>query len=228
MANRLKSARIEDFTKIQSLEHALNYIGRNDVGQYILALSIQSFKIHTKIFKDVLFWKESFLRGTVAELLTQHLNIPDMVKDEVFLAAALCNLGHFVAAMIYPDDVDKVAFQLEKPSENLTWSSLEKTFPHMNHLHLGEIAAAIWGLPDYIMDAARFHHRVPEPNLKLRNGQSMPELVSLANSVTHWILGEPSRIDQQQFQAILKGFDLTEQALEKVISSIVKTTHSPN
>ena len=228
LANRLKSARAQDLTKIQSLEHALNYIGRKDVGQYILALSIQSFKIHTKVFKVDQFWRESFLRGTVAELLSQQLNIPDMVQDEVFLAAALCNLGQFIAAMTHPEIVDKIAVQLEKPSESLTWSSLEKAFPHMNHLHLGEIAAAIWGLPDYIMDAARFHHRVPEPNLKLRKGQSMPELVSLANSVTHWILGEPSRIDKQQFQFILKGFDLTEQALEKVISNIVKTTHSPN
>jgi HD-like signal output (HDOD) protein len=227
LANRLKSARIEDTSKIQSIEHAINYIGRKDVGQYILALSIRSFKINTKVFNAENFWKDSFLRGSVAELLAQKLNVPDIIHDEVFLAATLCNLGKFVGAMIQPEDIDRVSLQLTKPSSENTWSSVELSFPHINHLHLGEIAAAIWGLPDYIMNATRFHHRFPEPNAKLRDRQFMPELVSLANSVTHWILGEPSRIDRHQFQAILKGFSLTEQSVETIIANIVKTLHSP-
>lgn len=220
MANRLKDARMQDGVEIRSLDHAVSYMGRKDVSQYILTLAIKCFTIRTKNFSSDRFWKESFDRARIAEFLAKKMNLPGMNLDELYLAAALCNIGKFVGAILRPEVMDQIELKISNPKEQCTWSEAELSFPAVNHVLLGEIAAAIWGLPDYIMLASRFHHSDPKPGSKLRSRVYFPELSSLANSLLHWISGEPFRIDMAQFNKLLLGFSLTEKDIENMIPEI--------
>ena len=227
MANRLKDARLEDGLDIRSLDHAVSYMGRKDVGQCILTVVIKNFKIQTKVFHHETFWAASFDRARIAEYLAQKIGLPEMQPDEIYLAAALCNIGKIIGAILKPELVDRIEMQISDPKQQTTWSAAELSFPEVSHVLLGEIATAIWGLPDYIMLAARFHHSDPKPDVKLRSKVCIPELVSLANSCLHWAYGEPFRIDNEQFIKILSGFEWTTADIEALMPDIKKRIQRP-
>ena len=227
MANRLKNARAEDRVEIHSIDHAISYIGRKDVGQYLLTLVIKGFKIQTKVFNSDAFWADSFDRGRIAEFLAKVVGSRDMNPDEIYLAAALCNIGKIIGALLKPELIDRIEMDVSNPKKQCTWSDAELSYPEVSHVLLGEIAAAIWGLPEYILAASRFHHSDPKASAKLNSRLFIPELVSLANSCLHWVNGEPSRIDFQQFHKILSGFELTENDIEAMMPDIKKCLQRP-
>ncbi len=227
MANRLKNARAEDKVEIHSIDHAISYIGRKDVGQYLLTLVIKGFKIQTKVFNSDAFWAESFDRGRIAEFLAKKIRTPDMKPDEIYLAAALCNVGKIIGALLKPELIDRIEMMVSDPKKQCTWSDAELSFPEVSHVLLGEIASAIWGLPEYIMVASRYHHSDPKPGTKLKSKLYLPELVSLANSCLHWANGEPARIDFGQFQKILSGFEWQESDIEAMMPDIKKCLQRP-
>ena len=227
MANRLKEARMQDEVEIHSLDHAVSYIGRKEVCQYILTLAIKCFPIRTKNFSSDRFWRDSFDRARIAEFLAKKISFPGMNLDEIYLASALCNIGKFVGAILRPEVMDQIELKISNPKEQCTWSEAELSFPEINHVLLGEIASAIWGLPDYIMLASRFHHSNPKAGAQLKSRVYFPELASLANSTLHWISGEPYRIDKLQFKKVLFGFSLTEEDIENMVPEIRQCLKGP-
>lgn len=227
MANRLKNARADDKVEIRALDHAISYIGRKDVSQYLLTLVIKGFKIKTKAFNSDAFWTASFDRGRLAEFLAKKIGAPDIKPDEIYLAGALCNIGKIIGALLRPELIDNLEMEVSDPRRQCTWSDAELSYPEVSHVLLGEIAAAIWGLPEYIMVAARFHHSDPKPGAKLRSRVYIAELVSLANSCLHWASGEPFRIDYGQFHEILAGFELTESDIEAMMPDLKKCLQRP-
>ncbi|MCX6118898.1 MAG: HDOD domain-containing protein, partial [Proteobacteria bacterium] len=198
IANNLKSNRSPgDKKKIESIEHAAMYVGKKTLEDLVLTSSLQSFKSETKVFNIDDFWRESFLMGGVAEATANHLKI-QVNRDELFLAASLCNIGKFVGAISFPDVADIIQSDVSEPKTLSTWQVAEKNNHSLDHCVLGEIGASIWGLPIYVADAASKHHTFNSSTKQF----GINELVTFANQMTHWILLRPSRIDQPQLNSI--------------------------
>lgn len=223
LANNMKSNRDpHDRKKIESLEHAIVFVGKKTLSELVMTISLQMFDVKCKVFSAERFWKESFLTGDIAEAIATLLGTK-FSKDELFISASLGNLGKFVIALCLPKLVDDIQSHVDNPKTLCTWRHAERVLKAPDHCILGEIGAVMWGLPHYVMDAASQHHHLKQNRggTKLsENLLSMTEMVALANQLSHWILLKPSRIDQTQLDYLAKAANLTKAQLEEFCNSL--------
>ena len=216
IANNLKTG---SSNAIESLEHAISFIGLNSLSDIILTASIKAFPFKTSVFQSEAFWDASFQTGRIAEQLSRRF-APNLVHDEVYLAGALCNVGKVVLAICFPNDADKIETDSRDPKKLTSWRKGENNHKTQNHCILGEIASSFWGLPEYIMNAAAYHHKVPETSGK-KPDPDITDIVRLANQLSHWIQLEPNKIEQELLVASAQTFGLTEADLDKVADDLM-------
>ena len=206
IANAVK---LDPDAKISSLEHAIAYIGNDTLCEIILLAAIKACSLNTYYYTSKVFWEESFLVGILAEqIVKQHAKHLDPYK--AFLGGVFCNLGKFVAAFYIPELTDSIHLELQRTSaEKLTWQDAERINGAPSHCLLGEIGAALWGLPEYVCDANAHHHS--SQYLQSTQAEAPPsllEIVALANQLSHIAEHRAFRMDRELHSAIvnrLKG-----------------------
>jgi len=219
-ANNLRASGTPEFS---SLEHAVSYIGRKTLNDIILTATLQDFDFKTHHFSKDAYWRESILTGKIAEYLAENFakNVP---KDEAYIAGSLCNIGKVVSAICFPDVTDDVSKNVNNPRRPRTWQKAEDELRAFSHIVLGEVAAALWGFPEYVVHATSNHHTLPskvneavtdepdfldEDEVQENKGPTLQQIVALANQYMHWILLQPARMDEflfDQYAAVL-GLD---------------------
>ena len=223
LANNMKSNRDpHDRKKIESLEHAIVFVGKKTLSELVMAISLKMFDAKCKVFSPDRFWKESFLTGDIAEALATLIG-SKFSKDELFISASLCNLGKFVTALCLPKIVDDIQAHVDNPKTLCTWRHAERVLKAPDHCILGEIGAVMWGLPTYVMDATSQHHYLKQNRAGTKYSEnllSMTEIVALANQLSHWILLKPSRIDQTHLDYLTKAACLSKTQLEDFCTSL--------
>ena len=206
-ANNIKNSREPgDKKKIEGLEHAIMYVGKKACGELVMTISLKAFKTTTTVFNPIEFWKDAFITSDLAELIAQKWG-HNINRDEVFISAALCNIGKIVGAIALPQNVDKIEAMVNNPKTLCTWPQAEASLKLPNHALLGEIGAALWGLPKYVLESVGTHHAPVQSNAGIPVSRPAPKLtisecVGLANQLSHWILLRPSRIDQPTIDKI--------------------------
>jgi len=218
IANNLKAG--GNNVVIESLEHAISYIGLNSLSDIVLTASIKAFPFETKIFKSDAFWDESFLTGKIAENLSRKFT-PGLIADEVYLAGALANVGKVVLAICFPLQADKIAQDCQNPKKLTSWRQGEENHNTYDHSILGEIAASFWGLPEYIMQTAAHHHKIPEEK-SFSEEKEITDVVRLANQLTHWVSLEPNKIEQNVLDGAAKAFGLSNTDLDKLAEELME------
>lgn len=186
--------------KIQSLEHAVVYVGRESVLLITLTAAIGMLRVKTSKFRAREFWKEAFLTGLLTEALGP-LYAPKVNNDTAYLAGCLCNIGKLVSAIYHPEIVDRITLQVQLGNTPKSWSSAEKSENAMNHTVIGEFAGQHWGLPDFILDCIEGHHDQPKFGIDRSSGLNIVELVSFANQISHIIHKRPYRNDKDMLQS---------------------------
>lgn len=199
--------------KIRSIEHAITYVGRKQVADLIIVAALRSISPRTNAFTRERFWKESFLTAEVAEFLRAELD-QKYSKDEVFLAAVLANIGKLVGSVCLPDETDQVFVKTSGESMS-SWPQAEIDIGASLHTHLGDIGGALWGLPDFVIEAASRHHEVDIVDATI----GIHELVGLAIQLGHWANLEPHRIKRNNLEKLFKKFGLTEVMAEKLVGT---------
>lgn len=197
VANNLKTPTGE---KIQSIEHAVVYIGRKMVSDLITAAGARAFQYRTKTFDPKKFWHESLVMGGIAELIAINF-CPSANVDETYLAASLANVGKVVAAIVLPEQTDQIMAMIGSSTAPLSWARAEKKLKGVDHLLLGEIASVLWGLPEYVRIAATDHHNLPMIG-GVEKELNCTEIASFANQLTHQILGQNGDLNRD----ILMGY----------------------
>ncbi len=215
VANNLVSSR---GTKIESLAHAITFIGMNALKDIVIVAALKSFKLDCKVFNADHYWDHAFLVGRAAEFLGKRFQFP-LLPDEIYIAGSVCNIGKIVLAMCMPDVVDKYAQDLEDLSKLGTWTEAEARHGGFQHTVLGEIGAMFWGLPDHVTEAIAFHHRMPIPNDQVPI--SLAELIGMANQMAHWIQLEPNQMDEKLYKAFCARFKMNEQQAEKLVDEMM-------
>ncbi|HYX34660.1 MAG TPA: HDOD domain-containing protein [Oligoflexus sp.] len=215
IANNLVSAR---GTKIESLAHAITFIGINALKDIVLVAALKTFKLNSKVFDADHFWEHSFLVGRAAEFLGKRFKL-DLLPDEIYIAGSVCNIGKIVLAMCLPDVADRYATELNDLAKLGTWMDAETRNGGFQHTVLGEIGAMFWGLPEHVTEAIAYHHKIPVMN------DAMPitlaEVVGLANQIGHWIQLEPNKMDEKLYKAFCARFRLSQQAAEKLVDEMM-------
>lgn len=212
IANTLKR---NNFNKIDSLEHAITYVGFESLADILLTASIASFEFPTQEFNSKDFWDRSYLCGQIAELIVRTYS-PHLIADEAYLAGALCNVGKVIQAVISPQKTDAIALSCSKGSN---WLQGEVKFGAPTHTILGEIAGSFWGLPEFVLSPIGNHHQS-----QICGSQESPGLehvVQLANQITHWAMLEPTQIDSLVLNNSALAFGLNPRSLEQFVDSIM-------
>jgi HD-like signal output (HDOD) protein len=219
-ANNIKFSRDPgDRKKIDSIEHAIMYIGTKAFSELVMTISLKSFVAGTTLFNADRFWKESFVIADLAEAISTRWGSASVIKDEIYISAALCNIGKIVGAIATPGNIDKVEAMVNNPKTLCTWPQAEALLKFPSHALLGEVGAAIWGLPKYVLEAISSHHgstagliskSVKRPDKKLL----LWETVALANQMSHWILLRPSRMDQALLNQICAVSNISSKDIE--------------
>lgn len=215
VANNLVSSRA---TKIESLAHAISFIGINSLKDIVLVAALKNFKLDCKVFNAEHFWEHSFLIGRSAEFLSRRFKI-DMLPDEVYIAGCVANIGKMVMGMCMPDVADTFARELEDLNTLGTWTEAELRHDGFQHTVLGEIGAMFWGLPEHVGEAIALHHR--QPILNDANPFTLNEIVGFANQIAHWIQLQPHQMDQKLYQAFCQRFKLSEKDAEKLVDEMM-------
>lgn len=199
--------------EIKSLQHAISYIGLNSMADIVLTASVKSFPFATKKFNPDNFWQKSFLVGRIASKLTELLKPSGVIPDEAYIAGALCNLGKVVLAISMPNVADSITLYENKAKDPKSWSEGEKELKAYSHQVLGEIGSSFWGMPDYVTAVAGSHHEMPEDRTSL----SFDDVIRFANQLSHWVCLEPTKMDTELLDALLKKVEMSEAELEKIV-----------
>lgn len=194
---------------IHSLEHAIVYVGYRTLGDILMKCGLRTFDVPPSGFDKEAFWRESAVTGALAEALMKRF-APHLHPDEVYLAGSLCNIGKLVTAICFPPLATKIARDVTDPHTLLTWRAAEKGYQFPDHSILGEIAAAVWGFPEYILTATRRHHELAAVTKTL----DINSLTAVANQMTHWVLLQPHRIEPQILDGFAKGQALGSAAMD--------------
>ena len=153
IANNLK---ISSSQKITSLQHAISFLGFETISELLLIASLRSFIFKTKKFTDTFFWDNAIMTGKIAEFLIKQF-APYLNNDEAYIAASLCNMGKVVSAICLPDITDKIHSDIYN-TKSSSYVETEKKHDATSHVILGELAGAMWGLPDYVLYTTAYHH----------------------------------------------------------------------
>ncbi len=232
MANNLRASTAPEFS---SLEHAISFVGRKTLNELILAETLQEFDFKTHYFGKDAYWQESLLTGKICEYLAEHFS-HGVSKDEAYIAGCLCNIGKVISAICFPHITDDVARQTNNPLRPKSWQQGELALHAYSHVVLGEIAASLWGFPEYVVHAISFHHTLPKKVSELsadvldfmeddadgaKKEPNLQQIVALGNQFMHWVLLQPTRMDEPLFEKYAAHFGLDETARSKMADHLM-------
>jgi HD-like signal output (HDOD) protein len=201
-------------TRIESLAHAITYIGRSAMRDIVTVAGVQGFEFPTAVMDREKFWEDCFVVGRIAEALAARFPC-HLLPDETYVAGTLCNIGKLVLAICDPEKADQITKDCQNVKVLGNWQQAEKRHDYPQHTVLGEIAIVLWGLPEYILDTTLYHHTAPGPKpsgapVKGRN------IIALANQIGHWVQLRPTEIDEEYVEQLCEYFGVSKAEVESL------------
>jgi HD-like signal output (HDOD) protein len=222
IATNLRDSRSPGQAPLESLEHAILYVGVPVLKDLVITASLKKFQFKVKSFSTEIFWKEAHLCGYIAERVARQ--IPFHINpDEAYLAGVLINIGKLVGAICLPDETDQIYMITRDPDIAKSWDKIEQSQALTSHITLGEIGSTIWGFPTYITEAITAHHNhnaVHTQALKMRR----PEfywLTAFANQICHWLLLQPERMNEPLLKATSEKLGLKESDVQLLTEALM-------
>jgi HD-like signal output (HDOD) protein len=220
-ANVLRAATgargLSEQAAVRNLDQAINYLGRDPLRRIVAAASVAGFKFKTREFKATDYWREAYVSGYVAEALTRKfaLHLP---KDVSYLAGSLANVGKCLAAIIAPDETDRISILVRKTQR--PWVVVERELGGTEHGLLGEVAAAVWGLPRDCLEGILSHHGTPD----VKKPFPKPDLAlicTFANLLTHFLLDQAYRVQADVLAACETRFQIAgERGMKRLVEEL--------
>jgi len=149
--------------KIESLEQILMVVGIKQVFNLVQAASL-STTINDKTRRAFeVFWNRAHEIAQMAAIIAEdRVAVCNVFPDQAYLAGIFHECGVPVLMMRFPKYC--AALKLEDAT---CWPNLseEDAKFHVDHCSVGYLVARHWGLPDFVCEAIRFHHELPDESI---------------------------------------------------------------
>lgn len=149
--------------KVDSLEQILMVVGIKQVFNLVQAAAL-SATISDKTRRAFeVFWNRAHEIAQMAAIIAEDLvSVCNVFPDQAYLAGIFHECGVPVLMLRFPKYC--AALKLEDAT---CWPNLaeEDVKFNVDHCSVGYLVARHWGLPDFVCDAIRYHHELPDERI---------------------------------------------------------------
>jgi HD-like signal output (HDOD) protein len=180
-------------TPVQSIEEAVFYLGVRQIRQLALVTPIiEDFQRLT--VRCAFPWRDFWLHCIGTAIMTREViaSVQAPLDEGDYVAGLVHDLGKIIMAWSFPRHFAEIQRRSKEQPANLL--EIEKDVLGMNHTDLGAIYMTSHGLPDLMIEAAKFHHRPQAAT----NGIVIVAAVQVADLLVReaniGFSGDPSRV----------------------------------
>ncbi len=175
--------------KIETISHAINMIGLDQLNDLVLStVIIEKFRnVPVESISMKAYWEHSIATGLAAKHLAAHLERPNVERH--FIAGLLHDIGRPFLCMKLPEKMVQ-AVKLSE-SKNMDINEAEKRVLGFNHCEAGSQLLTTWGLPEVYGAVTRYHHK-PMLATTFKDEVGLIHLAdSIVSAETYGCRGEP-------------------------------------
>jgi len=180
-----KAARSPAFARArnaQTLEQILMVVGIKQVFNLVQAASL-AMSLGDKARRAFeVFWNRAHEIAQMAAIVAvDRVSICNVFPDQAYLAGIFHECGVPVLMLRFPQYCEKLHLD-----DATCWPDLsaEDEKLDVDHCTVGFLMARHWGLPDFVCDAVRFHHDLPEGKI-IGASVSMVAIIQVASHFYH-------------------------------------------
>lgn len=159
----VNSARYGFPKRISTLSHAVILLGFETIRNLAIGAATVRLFLREGAASPVnrqQFWEHSLETGLAASALAKHLRKDLILREEMFLAGLLHDLGILFLSQTFPETYREVIQQSRSLEET---EEAERQFFGMTHGEIGAKMAERWNLPPVFAEVMEHHHTpVPE------------------------------------------------------------------
>ncbi len=146
--------------KLGSIEQILMVVGIKQVFNLVQAASLaMTINDSTRRALDI-FWGRAHEIAKMAAIIAEdRVSVCNVFPDQAYLAGIFHECGVPVLMLRFPKYCETLRLE-----DATCWPNLaeEDVKFDVDHCSVGYLVARHWGLPDFVCDAIRFHHELPE------------------------------------------------------------------
>lgn len=149
--------------KVDSLEQILMVVGIKQVFNLVQAAALSTALTDKTRRAFEIFWSRASEIAQMAAIVAEdRVSVCNVFPDQAYLAGIFHECGVPVLMMRFPKYCE--ALKLENAT---CWPNLseEDAKFHVDHCSIGYLVARHWGLPDFVCDAIRYHHDIPDEKI---------------------------------------------------------------
>jgi HD-like signal output (HDOD) protein len=219
VATLFKAARSPAFSrgkKFSSLEQVLLVVGVKQVYNLVQAAALTSAISDSKRKSFDVFWTRAKEMAELASMIAgDHLSACNVFPEQAYMAGVFHECGVPVLMMRFPKYCETL--HLDDVS---CWPNLAEENQKFNvdHCSIGYIVARHWGLPDFVCQAIRFHHELPDDQLGAT--VTLMCILQLAIHFYHRINNQPNVLWDKIGPRVLEEIGMTSDEEEDYFDSI--------
>jgi len=180
-----KAARSPAFARArnaQSLEQILMVVGIKQVYNLVQAASLSlSANDKTRRAFEV-FWTRAHEIAQIAALVAEdRVTVCNVFPEQAYMAGIFHECGVPILMMRFPKYCETLHLEDATCWPNL--SEEDEKF-QVDHCSVGYLMARHWGLPDFVCQAVRFHHDLPEEHI-IGAAASLVAIIQIASHFYH-------------------------------------------
>jgi HD-like signal output (HDOD) protein len=144
----------------QTLEQILMVVGVKQVFNLVQAASLSMALSDSTRRAFEVFWNRAHEIAQMAAIIAEdRVSVCNVFADQAYLAGIFHECGVPVLMLRFPQYCETLRLDNATCWPNL--SDEDERFD-VDHCSVGYLVARHWGLPDFVCDAIRFHHDLPE------------------------------------------------------------------
>ena len=138
--------------------HAVKVLGLDTIKSLVLTVEVFSqFESSSQAAVQIeSFWHHSLLTGTIAKEISRKSDFPLQIVDAAFIGGLLHDIGKLVLAVNMAEIYRSVADYAN--AQQCTLYDAELYRLGVSHAEVGAYLLGLWGLPNEVIDAVRYHH----------------------------------------------------------------------
>lgn len=181
-------------SRIDTVSHAVNYLGAQQVHDLVLATSIaQSFNdMNNEAFNLHQFWHQSVYCAVAARELAVLCNVLD--SERLFVTGLLHDIGHLMMRQSIPELTQQA--ENDAQQQNISLSKAEKNLIGFDFTAVGAQLLKNWNLPDSLTNSIKFQLL---PTL-VDDFQLETAILNIAGVMTHSF---SSQLSEQDLMAMM-------------------------